>query len=56
MGTARTATNSLPIMTLETKHLGRSELAGCTRIFRDLHFYHGLLGPGNHLHPAEMPV
>ena len=28
-----TATNPLPVMTQETKHLALSELAGCTRFF-----------------------
>ena len=28
-----TATDSLPVMALEKKHLARSESAGCTRFF-----------------------
>ena len=37
-----TATNS-PIMALEKKHLALKRIGWLYPIFRDLHFYHGLL-------------
>ena len=39
-----TATNSLPVMTQQTKHLALKRIGWLYPIFRDLHFYHGLLG------------
>ena len=39
-----TATYSPLIMALEIKNFTGSELAGCTRFFRDVYFCHGLLG------------
>ena len=36
-----TATNSPPVMTLETKHLAWGELAGCTRFFATYTFTTG---------------
>ena len=39
-----TATNSRPVMTQETKALSLKRIGWLYPIFRDLHFYHGLLG------------
>ena len=39
-----TATNSLPVMTQEKKHLALKRIGWLYPIFCDLHFYHGLLG------------
>ena len=38
-----TATNSLPVIALETKHLTLKRIGWLYPIFRDLHFYHGPL-------------
>ena len=43
-----TATNSPPAMALEKKQLACSELAGCTRFFSGLHFYHRRIGGDCH--------
>ncbi len=42
-----TATNSLPITALETNHVSLKRIGWLYPIFRDLHFYHGLLGDEN---------
>ena len=43
-----TATNSLPVIALETKHLTLKRIGWLYPIFRDLHFYHGPLARISH--------
>ena len=47
MGTARTATNPPPRSCAKTKTLSVKRIGWLYPIFRDLHFYHGLLGRRN---------
>ena len=41
-----TATNSLPVHDPRNKALSLKRIGWLYPIFRDLHFYHGLMGPG----------